>query len=71
MLTAKELTKLYAEAKREGRICSRCKWMITVKNWNKGDRLCYGCIDALRGVNTPARFGKWRDEPIDKTGEMI
>lgn len=67
----KELSKYYAQAKKEGRVCRRCGWIITKKNWAKGDLLCSGCLDAIKGVNTPPRWGKWLDEPIDKTGEML
>ena len=65
------MSRVYSQAKKDGRICSRCGWIITKKNWAKGDRLCYNCEDALKGVNTPPRWGQWLDEPIDKTGEML
>jgi hypothetical protein len=65
------LTRQFSRAKAEGRTCSRCGWMISLKNWAKGYRLCPGCHDALKGVNTPPRYGKYRDEPVDMTGEMI
>jgi hypothetical protein len=67
----KLLTRLYQKAKSEGRLCSRCGWIITVKNWKKGYTLCAGCFDALQGVNV--KTGHWaaRDEPGEKTGEMI
>jgi hypothetical protein len=58
-------------AKREGRVCSHCGWMISKKNWNKGYRLCAGCWDGLKGVNVAGGYGHYRDEPVDKTGEMI
>ena len=67
----KEITRLYSQAKKEGRICCRCGWMVSKKIWDMGFRLCAGCASALRGVNTPPRWGKWRDEPLDKTGEML
>jgi hypothetical protein len=57
-------------AREEGRVCSRCGWIITKKNWAKGYRLCAGCHDALKGVNVNGRYGKWFDEPQDRTGEM-
>lgn len=63
-------TRNYRRAKLEGRLCSRCGWMITIKNWKKGYRLCAGCHSALKGVNVPARYGKWKDEKDDMTGEM-
>lgn len=65
-----EYQRAYNNAKRDGRICSRCKWLITKKNWEKGYRLCSGCYSALQGVNISGRWGKWRDEPLDKTGEF-
>lgn len=66
----KLLAKFYYRAKVEGRVCSRCGWIITVKNWNKDYRLCAGCFDALRGVNISAGHWPERDEPAEKTGEM-
>jgi hypothetical protein len=65
------LGKQYAIAKKEGRICTQCHWMITKKNWAKGYRLCGNCWSANKGVSTPARWGKAKDEPDDKTGEML
>lgn len=61
----------YEKAKAEGRLCSHCGWIITVKNWAKGYRLCAGCYDALKGVNVDQGHGHYRDEPVDMTGEMI
>lgn len=71
MLSRSNLSKAYIQAKKDGRICRRCGWMISKKNWAKGFLLCGGCWSALQGVNTPPRWGKWLDEPIDKTGEML
>jgi len=67
----KMLSRQFARAKDEGRICSRCGYMITVKAWDKGYRQCPSCFDALKGVNV--NIGHWpkRDEPSDKTGEML
>lgn len=67
----KLLTRIFAKAKDEGRLCLRCQWIVTKKDFQQGYRLCAGCRDALQGVNTPPRWGKWLDEPIDKTGEML
>jgi predicted RNA-binding Zn-ribbon protein involved in translation (DUF1610 family) len=55
----------------EGRVCSNCGWMISIKNWAKGFRLCPGCADALKGVNVDRGSGRYRDEPVDMTGEHI
>lgn len=57
-------------AKQEGRVCSRCGWMVSKKNWSKGYRLCPGCYDALKGCNVTGKHGPYRDEPIDRTGDM-
>jgi hypothetical protein len=65
------MSKLYAKARDEGRLCSSCGWIISTKNWKKGYRLCGSCWDANKGVRTPARWGKFRDEPLDMTGEML
>jgi hypothetical protein len=54
----------------EGRVCSRCGWIISKKNWGKGYRLCGGCFDALKGVNVNYGHERARDEIEDKTGEM-
>ncbi len=67
----KTLSNVYAKAKAEGRLCRRCGWVITKKNFLKGYHLCAGCYDALKGVRVPMNWGKWLDEPIDKTGEML
>lgn len=63
--------KHFIRARAEGRICSRCGWMIPKKEWNKGRRICWNCEDALKGVNTPQAWGKYLDEPPDMTGEML
>jgi hypothetical protein len=63
----------YSKAKKEGRICKNCGWIIPVKSWKAGERdYCPSCKDALRGVsliNYPGgRYaGHWqpRNEPID------
>lgn len=57
-------------ARREGRICPQCQWIITKKEWKKGFRLCGRCIDINKGVNVNYGHGRYRDEPVDKTGEM-
>jgi hypothetical protein len=66
----KLLAATYEKAKAEGRLCTQCGWIITKANWKKGYRLCAGCGDANKGVRTRPVFGKWRDEPVDMTGEM-
>jgi hypothetical protein len=63
------MSRVYAQAKKEGRLCSRCGWVINTKNWKKGYRLCGACWDALKGVNVNNAHGKFRDEPRDMTGE--
>ena len=63
--------KALHNAKLAGRVCSRCGWMINIKNWNKGYRLCAGCYDALKGVNVSGGHLRYRDEPRDLTGEHI
>ena len=59
-----------AEARREGRICSHCGWMITKKDWKKGLKMCSGCRDALQGVNVKTASRMYLDEPAERTGEM-
>lgn len=70
-MTGNIIARQYKRAKSEGRVCSRCGWLITVKNWTKGYRLCAGCYDALKGVNISCKWGAYRDESIEKTGEML
>lgn len=67
----KILSRQYHRAKEEGRLCGRCGWMITVKNWKKGFRLCPGCYDGLKGVNVSTGHRMAADEAREKTGEMI
>lgn len=55
----------------EGRVCVRCGWMITKPNWKKGHRLCYGCREAMRGVDCKGGHHQPQQERIDKTGEML
>jgi hypothetical protein len=64
------MSKLYAKARDEGRLCSSCGWIISTKNWKKGYRLCGSCWDANKGVNPKTGHGRYRDEPKDMTGEM-
>ena len=64
------ISKVYAKAKSDGRLCTRCGWIVTKADWKKGFKECFGCRDAARGVNVPPKYGKWRDEPIERTGEM-
>ena len=62
---------LFHKAKEEGRICTRCGWMITVKDWKKHFTECAACRYALKGVNIKYGHGKARDESVDMTGEML
>jgi len=64
------ISKVYAQAKAEGRLCSRCGWIIPKRYWKKGNKMCKGCQDGLKGVNVRDGWGKYREEPVDKTGEM-
>jgi len=66
-----DIAKAFRKARLEGRLCSQCGWIISKINWKKGYRLCGSCWDANKGVRTPARWGKFRDEPVDMTGEML
>ena len=63
------MSAIYSRAKKEGRLCKQCGWIINTQNWKKGYRLCGSCWDANKGVRTRPVFGKWRDEPVDTTGE--
>ena len=65
----KTLSNVYAKAKAEGRLCRRCGWVITKKNWQKGFLLCAGCWDAEKGVNVATGWGSWRNKPMEKPGE--
>jgi hypothetical protein len=69
-MTNKLLARVYEKAKAAGRLCPKCGWIITVKNWDKGYRVCGGCWDAAQGVNV--KGGHWQDgqEPRDMTGDM-
>jgi hypothetical protein len=68
---SKTMERQLHRALAEGRVCSNCGWMINLKNWAKGYRLCAGCWDALKGVNVDRGHGQYRDEPVEMTGEMI
>ena len=63
--------KIFHRAMLEERRCAQCGWMITKVRWEHGFRLCTNCEDALKGANVSSPYGKWRDEPVDKTGEML
>jgi predicted amidophosphoribosyltransferase len=63
--------KQFQRAKAEGRICSCCGWMIPIKEWKKGRRVCWNCEDALKGVNISYGHAQPQQEPVDMTGEMI
>lgn len=64
------MSKVYQRAKKEGRLCSRCGWIISAQNWKKGYRLCGMCWSALKGVNVDNPHGPYLDEPREMTGEM-
>ncbi len=59
----------FLKAKREGRLCKHCGWIVTKKDWAKGHKTCANCRDALRGVNVKTGAMPYRDEPKEKTGE--
>jgi len=61
----------FIRARQEGRLCERCGWMISKKRWEKGERMCGECQDALRGVNVNRGNSPYQDEPPDLTGEAI
>lgn len=65
------LSKHYEKAKSEGRLCERCGWMITKPRYKAGHRICWYCEDAAMGVNINYGFGRYLDEPLDKTGESL
>lgn len=70
----KLLTRVYQQAKTEGRLCSRCGWIITKKGWKKGYRICSDCASALKGVSgigVDHAHGPYRDEPVEKTGNTL
>lgn len=60
----------YRTAKKEGRICKVCGWIISKKNWKMGFKLCAGCYSAYQGVKPKTGASHYADEPRDKTGEM-
>ena len=65
------MKNLFKAAKKEGRICTRCGWMITKLRWKNGKQtLCGDCEDAMKGVNTPRGHVQDQQEVIDMTGEM-
>lgn len=65
MISKRELKR----AREDGRVCSRCGWIVTRVNWNKGYRMCAGCWDALKGVNVDRGHYRYADEPRDMTGD--
>ncbi len=67
----KILSNAYTKAKAAGRLCERCKWIVTVKDAAKGHKTCANCRDALKGVNVRGGHGRYFDEPRDGTGETI
>lgn len=58
-----------ARAKKEGRICELCGWIVSKKRWDKGYRTCASCEDARKGVNV--KFGHYppNDNPLDPPGK--
>jgi len=66
----KLLTRVFAKARIEGRLCECCRWIVTKKDFERGHKLCAGCRSALTGVHTSPLYSGFLDEPIDKTGEM-
>lgn len=66
-----KLSDIYKKAKKEKRICERCGWIVTVSEWRKGSRLCYGCKSGLMGVNPKYGHGQPIQKPQDFTGEML
>jgi len=56
-------------AKQEGRVCEKCGWIITKKNWKKRYRMCPGCYYASKGVSTKKGHYPYADEPKNLTGE--
>ena len=63
-------SKMVKTAKQEGRVCEKCGWIISKKNWAKGYRQCPGCWSASKGVQVRTGAYPYRDEPKDMTGEM-
>jgi hypothetical protein len=45
-----QLSKWFAQAKKEGRLCIHCGWMIKKKRYELGWRTCWYCEDARKGV---------------------
>jgi len=70
-MTNNILANALRKAIAEGRVCSRCGWMITKIRWAHGFRLCFGCEDALKGVNVAGGYSQIQQESVDKTGEML
>lgn len=60
----------YEKARKEGRLCKRCDWIITVKDWKKGHRLCGQCRLAMKGVDVGYGHYQPLQEAPDRTGEM-
>jgi len=57
-------------ARKEGRICSNCGWMISREDWNPETPLCKDCQDALKGVNVSCGALPYSDDPEELTGEF-
>lgn len=67
----KLLAKVFEKAKADGRLCTRCGWIVTKKDAVKGHTECAGCRDALQGVNVSFGYCQPQQEATDKTGEML
>jgi len=65
------ISQYYAKAKAQGRLCGRCGWIVTVKRWKAGYKLCASCQDAMKGVNIRWGNTKPAEEATDRTGEML
>jgi len=65
------LNKSYEKAKKEGRLCVSCGWIVTVLRWKKGLRTCGNCEDAHKGVNINYGHSQPLQEKVDETGEML
>ena len=67
----KLLSRVFIKAKAEGRLCKRCGWIVTVKDWQAGCTYCAGCRDAMKGVNVSWGHDQPQQEKKDITGEAL
>ena len=63
------ITKQYNLAKKEGRICKQCGWIITKKFYADGNKICANCYVANKGVDINSGAYPYADEPTETTGE--